>query len=271
MGRRSHQGDLTAAQVGFVSDTWIRHDISEEGAVHTITLDKAPGNVIDIALCNQLRPAIDAAAGAEKGKVLVLRGAGRNFSFGASVEEHLPDRAPDMLAALGGVIRDLIGFPYPTVAGVQGSCLGGGLELVLACGIVIAEDSATLAVPEIRLGVLPPAATALLSARAAEDVVLTGRSLTAEDSRHAGIVNLIAAEGELDAEITAFVGEHFVPRSALSLRLATRAVRERRRPEIERRLDEAERLYLEELLPTHDGVEGIKAFMERRHPVWTNA
>jgi cyclohexa-1,5-dienecarbonyl-CoA hydratase len=67
------------------------------------------------------------------------------------------------------------------------------------------------------------------------------------------------------------VDEHFVPRSALSLRLATRAVRERRRPEIERRLDEAERLYLEELLPTHDGVEGIKAFMERRNPVWTNA
>jgi cyclohexa-1,5-dienecarbonyl-CoA hydratase len=254
-----------------VSETWIRHDVSEEGAVHTITLDKAPGNVIDIALCNQLRSAIDVAAGAGEGKVLVLRGAGKNFSFGASVEEHLPDKAPEMLAALGGVIRDLVGFPYPTVAGVQGSCLGGGLEIVLACGIVIAEESATLATPEIQLGVLPPAATALLSTRGAEEVILTGRSFTAEEARHMGIVNLIAAEGNLDTEIAAFVGKHFVPRSALSLRLATRALRDAKRPEVERRLDEAERLYLEELLPSHDGVEGIRAFMEKRSPLWRNA
>ncbi len=254
-----------------MSDAWVRHDVSEEGAVHTITLDKAPGNVIDIALCSQLRPAMEAAAGAREGKVLVLRGAGKNFSFGASVEEHLPDRAPDMLGALGGVVRDLIGFPYPTVAGVQGSCLGGGLEIALACGILIAEEGATLATPEIQLGVLPPAATALLSTRAAEEVILTGRSFTAEEARHMGIVNLIAAEGNLDSEIAAFVGKHFVPRSALSLRLATRAVRDTRRPEVERRLDEAERLYLEELLPTHDGVEGIRAFMEKRSPLWRNA
>jgi cyclohexa-1,5-dienecarbonyl-CoA hydratase len=254
-----------------VSVPWVRHAVSADGAVHTITLDKPPGNVIDIALCDRLRPAIDDAATAGEGKVLVIRGAGKHFSFGASVEEHLPDKAPDMLAALGGVIRDLIAFPYPTVAGVQGSCLGGGLELALACGIVIAEASATLASPEIRLGVLPPAATALLSGRAAEDVLLTGRSLTAEEARHLGIVNTISEEGALDEAIDAFVGKHFVPRSALSLRLATRAVRDGERAGIEARLDRAERLYLEELLPTHDGVEGIKAFMEKRKPVWRNA
>ena len=254
-----------------MSDTWVHHDASADGAVHTITFDKAPGNVIDIALCGQLAPAVAAAAAAEDGKVLVLRGAGEHFSFGASVEEHLPDKAPEMLAALGGIIRALIGFPYPTVAGVQGSCLGGGLELALACGIVIAEESATLASPEIQLGVLAPAATALLSGRAAEDVLLTGRSFPAEEARQMGIVNAIAADGALDDEIALFVGTHFVPRSALSLRLATRAVRDRERAEIERRLDKAERLYLEELLPTRDGVEGIKAFMEKRPPVWRNA
>jgi len=254
-----------------VSTTWIRHSVSADGGIHTITLDKAPGNVIDIALCEQLRRGIEAAGASEDGKVLILRGSGKHFSFGASVEEHLPDKAPEMLAALGGVIRDLIGFPYPTVAGVQGSCLGGGFELVLACGIVIAEESATLASPEIQLGVLPPAATALLSGRAAEDILLTGRSLTATEAHRIGIVNAIAADGDLDATIDTFVNKHFVPRSALSLRLATRAVRDGRRAEIERRLDEAERLYVEELLTTHDGVEGIRAFMEKRPPVWRNA
>jgi len=253
-----------------VSETWVRHEVSLDG-VHTITLDKAPGNVIDIALCEQLRPAIAAAAAAAEGKVLVLRAAGKHFSFGASVEEHLPDRAPDMLAAVGGVIRDLIRLPYPTVAGVQGSCLGGGLELVLACGIVIVEESAILASPEIQLGVFAPAATALLSGRAVEDVLLTGRSLNATEALQIGIVNSIAPAGGLDAKIDAFVSEYFVPRSALSLRLATKAVRDPHRADIERRLDEAERLYLEELLPTHDGVEGISAFLEKRPPVWKNA
>lgn len=249
----------------------IRHDVSTDGAVHTITLDKPPGNVIDIALCTELSTAIGAAGASGDGKVLVLRGAGKHFSFGASVEEHLPERAPVMLKALGGVIRDLIGFPYPTVAGIQGSCLGGGLELVLACGIVIAEESATLASPEIQLGVLPPAATALLSGRAAEDIILTGRSLKADEALRLGIVNHIASDGGLDEAIGAFVADHFVPRSALSLRLATKAVRDSRLAEVERRLDEAERLYLEELLATHDGVEGIRAFIEKRPPEWRNA
>ena len=130
-----------------MTESWVDHQASSDGAVHTITIDKPPGNVIDIALCFQLVGAITTAAEAENGKVLVLRTAGKHFSFGASVEEHLPGEAPEMLAALGAVIRDLVGFPYPTVAGVQGSCLGGGLELVLACGIVIADESATLACP----------------------------------------------------------------------------------------------------------------------------
>jgi cyclohexa-1,5-dienecarbonyl-CoA hydratase len=75
----------------------------------------------------------------------------------------------------------------------------------------------------------------------------------------------------LDATIETYVDEYFVPRSASSLRLATRAIREGRNAEIERKLDEAERLYVEELLPTHDGVEGIEAFLEKRPPVWRNA
>jgi hypothetical protein len=155
-----------------MTGSWVTHLVGSDGAVHTITIDKPPGNVVDIALCGQLLGAIESAAAADDGKVLVLRGAGKHFSFGASVEEHLPDKAPEMIGALGAVIRALIGFPYPTVVGVQGSCLGGGLELVLACGVVIADQAAKLACPEIQLGVLPPAATALLSRR---DISFPGR------------------------------------------------------------------------------------------------
>jgi len=253
-----------------VSDEWVRHDVSGDGAVHTITIDKPPGNVIDIALCAQIAPAIEAARVASDARVLVLRGAGRHFSFGASVEEHLPDKAPEMLDALGGVIRSLVGFPYPTLVGVQGACLGGGLELMLACGIVIADEGATLGTPEIQLGVLPPAATALLAGRAAEDVILTGRSFTAKQARRIGIVNVIAEGGSLDAVIDGFINEHFVPRSAFSLRMATKAVRDGRLEDFDRRLAAAEGIYREELLVSHDGVEGIAAFIDKRPPQWTN-
>ena len=254
-----------------MAETWVHHAISPDGAVHTITLDKPPGNVIDIELCGQLRPAIARAAEAENGKVLVLRGAGRHFSFGASVEEHLPETAPAMLAAFGGVIRDLVRFPYPTLAGVQGSCLGGGLEVVLACGIVIADQAAKLGNPEIQLGVIAPAATALMAGRFAEDLLLTGRSVSAEEAKGIGIVNVVAPIGNLDEAVESFVAENFVPRSAMSLRMATKALRGGRIAEIEARLTEAERLYIEELLPTHDGVEGIQAFLDKRSPVWKNA
>jgi cyclohexa-1,5-dienecarbonyl-CoA hydratase len=256
--------------VGIMSGD-LRYEVSPNGAVHQITMDRSPGNVIDIALCAELRAVIAQAAGAGDGKVLVLRGAGEHFSYGASVEEHLPEKAPRLLAAVGGVVRDLVGFPYPTVAGVQGSCLGGGLELALACGVIIAEKSAVLAAPEIKLGVLAPAATALLSARAAEDVLLTGRNLTAKEARRLGVVNVVVADGGLDSAIAAFAAEHYVPRSALSLRLATRALREGRRAEVEKRLNAAERLYIGELLRTRDGVEGLKAFLEKRPPAWNNA
>ncbi len=254
-----------------MSGDLVRHDVSGDGSVHTITLDSLPGNVIDIAMCEQFASALDSAAESIDAKVLVLRGAGKHFSFGASVEEHLPDKAPQMLAALGVVIRQLIGFPYPTIAAVQGSCLGGGLELALACGIVIAHEGATLASPEIQLGVIAPAATALMVGRAAEDLLLTGRSVSATDAQSMGIVNIVVGGDDLDGAVETFVGRHFVKRSPFSLRMATRAVRAGRVAEIEARLDAAERLYLDELLPSHDGVEGIRAFIDKRPPEWTNS
>jgi cyclohexa-1,5-dienecarbonyl-CoA hydratase len=243
---------------------------TSNNGVHTITLDSSPGNVIDMALCADLRPAIAAASADEQAKVLVLRGAGKHFSFGASVEEHLPATAAEMLGAIGGVVRDLVGFPYPTVAAVGGRCLGGGLELALACGIVLAEDDAVLACPEIRLGVFPPAATALLTGRLAEDVLLTGRDLSADEAHRLGIVNAVCSSGSLDQAVTAFVNEHFIPRSAASLRVATRALREPQREALLARLDAAEQLYLDELVPLHDAAEGIQAFLDKREPEWKN-
>lgn len=249
----------------------VRHEVSAAVAAHTITMDSDPGNVVDIAMCEELIVAIDEAAADPEGRVLVLRGAGRNFCFGASIQEHLPAQAPAMLAAIGGVVRRLVGFPYPTLAGIQGRCLGGGLDLAMSCGILVAEEAAVLGVPEIRLGVFPPPVSALLTGRCAEDVILTGRDIGAAEAQAIGIVNRVVPTGNLDEAIGGIVTEEFVPRSAASLRIATKAVRMGRLEEVDRRLSAAEALYVEELLPLHDGSEGIRAFMEKRSPEWRNS
>jgi cyclohexa-1,5-dienecarbonyl-CoA hydratase len=255
-----------------MSGDGVRLDVSEDGAVQTLTVDLPPGNVFDMAACAELRSVLERAAADRRGKVLVFRTAGKHFSFGASVEEHLPENAEAMLAAIGGVVRALVGFPYPTTCGVQGRCLGGGLELALACGIIIAEDSAILAAPEIQLGVFAPAATALLSGRAAEELLLTGRNMSAREAQGLGIVCRTVGKGGLDDGIDEYVKEHFLPRSASSLRIATKALRGGTRGvAFSQRMDELERLYIDELLPTHDGVEGIQAFLDKRPPQWTNA
>jgi cyclohexa-1,5-dienecarbonyl-CoA hydratase len=248
---------------------------TEDGIV-TLQLDRPPGNVLDIDLCGQLREAVAAAAADPTAKLLVLTSAGDHFSFGASVEEHLPDKAEEMLAEMGGVVAALYGHPYPTLAAIRGRCLGGGLEVALACDILIIEDSAVLAAPEIQLGVFAPAATVLLQASVprsvAAEIVLSGRNISAEEALRWGLVNHAVPSGTLDDAVAEYAGANFKPRSAASLRQAVRAFRgacpPRAPDKIGTALGRVEKQYVDELLPHPDGTEGIRAFLDKRPPVW---
>ena len=169
------------------------HDVAHDGAVRLITLDSPPGNVLDGETCRALTREIAAAARDREARLLVVRAAGKHFSFGASVEEHLPEQAAGMLEAMGDVVRTLAAFPYPTLALVQGRCLGGGLEVALACGQIAAERGAIFAAAEIRLGVFAPAATAFLQSgvprAVAEDILLSGRDFGAEEALRYGLLS----------------------------------------------------------------------------------
>jgi len=252
----------------------VLHDVTHDGAVRVITLVSPPGNVLDGAGCHALTREIQTAGDDRNAKLLVIRASGKNFSFGASVEEHLPDRVADMLAAIGDVVRGLSSFPYPTLALVQGRCLGGGLELALACGQVIAEQGAIFAAAEVRLGVFAPAATAFLQSgvprAVAEDILLSGRDFTAQEALRYGLVSQVVENGELDATLEALATAHYVPRSAASLRVATATLRSAWSGAFDDRLAAQERTYLNELLSLHDGSEGIRAFVEKRSPEWKN-
>ena len=177
--------------------------------------------------------------------------------------------------------------PCATAAVVRGRCLGGGFEVVLACDLVFASDHAKLGVPEITLGVFPPAAAALLPLRVgtsrASRVILSGEALPAPWWHDAGLVTQLAPIEVLEeavriwsdaarchAAIHGWYERFAAPRSAVALRHAAVAARAGLRVQALATLRDLERQYLDELMHTTDAAEGCAAFMEKRAPVWRN-
>jgi cyclohexa-1,5-dienecarbonyl-CoA hydratase len=155
---------------------------------------------------------------------------------------------------------------------VQGQCLGGGLELALACGRIFAAPGAQFGQPEIKLGVFAPAASALLPYRVnqpdAEDLLLTGRSIAAEEALAMGLVQAVADDPA--AAALAWFEQHLLGKSAAALACATVAARGVMQHQVRERLAALEKLYLEWLMRTHDANEGLAAFLEKRQPAWTH-
>ncbi len=206
--------------------------------------------------------------------MIVLRSASeRGFSAGVAVQDHTPDRVGPMLDSLHGTIRRLRDLDAITIAAVHGHCLGGGMELAMACDLVIASGDARFAQPEIELGCFPPVATALLPRRIGAgltlDLALTGRMLTAEEAERLGLVTRCVTVGGLD-EAVRDLAQRIAAHSTPVVRLTKQAVRAGRDLPFAAALAETERIYKEELLPLEDVEEGAAAFLEKRRPVWKN-
>jgi cyclohexa-1,5-dienecarbonyl-CoA hydratase len=253
----------------------VRVERRRNGAHLRLIVDEPKANIISIAVMRELRGALAQVTPASGVKLVTLEGAGDHFSFGASVEEHRPGVIEVALAELRGTIEALLAVPAPTAAVVRGRCLGGGFELALACDLMFASTTATLGVPEITLGVFPPAAAALLPVRVgasrAAGAVLTGTALPATAWATTGLLELTAAPAELDAAVEHWFDAHLAPLSAAALRCAAIASRTTVRRQVETVLPELERLYLDTLMHTKDAVEGIEAFIAKRPPVWSDA
>jgi len=240
------------------------------GALLRLRLARPKANLCDAAMIDALQAAVDAHRGTPGLRGLLLDAEGPHFSFGASVEEHLADRCAAMLASLHRLLLTLAAFPVPVLVAVRGQCLGGGLEVALACGPIFATASAQFGQPEIKLGVFAPAASCLLpwriGAAAAEELLWSGRSIGGERAFALGLVQQLADDPE--AAALAYFDEHLAPHSAAALACAVEAVRAPRLHELRVRLAAVERLYLERLMATHDANEGLAAFLAKRAPAW---
>lgn len=246
--------------------------LERDGALLRITLSKPPGNIIDSEMVTALRSAVvDAALKADL-KTVLIDAAGDHFSFGASVEEHLPDHIQRMLTSFHALAREMLKSGKVFLAAVHGQCLGGGLELALICHRIFATPTSKLGNPEIKLGVFAPLASAILPLRVgqarADDLLLTGRSVNAQEALALGLVDELSDDPA--AAAVAWHEKHLSPLSASSLAHAVRAARQHYTAEVLRTLDAVERSYLEDLMHTEDAVTGIESFIQKRRPEWKN-
>ena len=246
-----------------------------EGAVVRIVLNSPKANILEAAMLAEISAALKEIS-ADKGvKLIVFEGSGKHFSFGASVQEHTKENAAMMLKAFHQVFYQLVGMAVPTMAIVRGQCLGGGMELALFCNFIVADKTAMFGQPEIVLGVLPPPASVMLPRKVgqshADDLILTGRSIGADDAARIGLVTLLVEDGQ-DAwdAASAWIQTHILPKSAQSLRITNQAVRRDFFRRILEDLPRMEAFYLKDLMESHDPNEGIGAFLEKRNPVWKN-
>ncbi len=245
---------------------WLEHD----EALLRLRLARPKANLVDAAMIAGMHGVLADYRDQPGLRAVLLDAEGPHFSFGASVEEHLPERCADMLASLHALILAMLEFPVPIELAVRGACLGGGLELALAGGLIFAAPDAKFGAPELKLGVFAPAASCLLPYRVnqadAEDLLFSGRTVSGEAAKAMGLVHTVAADPE--AAALAYFREHLAPKSAAALACAVAAVRGPYIAEVRRRLADAERLYLDRLMRTRDANEGLAAFLAKRAPQW---
>lgn len=248
---------------------------THENTVARIVLSDGKGNVLDYIMMEELQSLLDRFKEMPGLKLITFEGAGKHFSFGASVEEHKKEFAAAMLHGFHKLFYTLRDLALPTAAIVSGQCLGGGMELAIMCNFIFADKTAKFGQPEIVLGVFPPPASVILPEKIglakAEEILLTGRTVTADEAKSLGLVNEVFEDkASLDAALENWIETHIVPKSASSLRFSVKAVRAKFNHVLSNFLPQLETMYVKQLMETHDANEGISAFLEKRKPVWEN-
>jgi cyclohexa-1,5-dienecarbonyl-CoA hydratase len=244
--------------------------LEADGRLLRLRLARPKANLIDAAMIAALDAALAEHLGNAELSAVLIDAEGSHFSFGASVEEHLPGQCATMLAGLHKLILRMVESPVPLLVAVRGQCLGGGLELALAGHLMFVAPDATLGQPEMKLGVFAPAASCMLpelvGPQRALDLLLSGRSIAGAQAATMGIA--CDASADPGHAALAYFEEHLKPKSASSLRFAVKAARRDYVARVKGKLAAVERLYLDELMATHDAVAGLEAFIGKRAPQW---
>ena len=244
-----------------------------DNGLGTITLNRPPVNILNIEMMNEINDTLKDWIENRDLRVVLFNANGKCFSAGVDVAEHMGDLVPKMIESFHGMFRLMDKLGAVTVSSVYGSCLGGGCELAIFCDLVIADDTAKFGQPEIQVGVLPPIAAQIMpriiGRKAAMDLILSGRIVSAQEAMGMGLINKVVAKGDLPKETQEFI-KPYLSLSAEVLRVTKKTIKAGLIDDLEASLKIIEDIYLNELMRTTDAHEGLKAFLDKRPPEWKN-
>ena len=246
----------------------------EQGSVIWLCLNRAEAaNALSRALVAALRAELAAIADLADLSAVVIAGVeGRAFCAGADLKERLGmtlDETRAYLEELGALVQAIEDFPRPVIAAISGAAFGGGLEIALACDLRLADESASMALSEVRLGIIPGAGGTQRLARlcgiaVAKELILTGRRIDAATALRLGLVSKVVAKPDLRTATLSLCSE-LAAAGPLALAAAKRAIDTGFGKPMNAALA-VERACYEVVLVSQDRNEGLHAFAEKRPP-----
>ena len=247
--------------------------VQKDDQVARITLNRPKHNVLNIPMMKDLNAELEAIAADDNLKCLVINGEGPSFCAGVEVGDHKPEQVDEMVAVFNRIFELINMIDIPVIGAVHGACLGGGMELAIACDIIIASKNAKFGQPEIKLGFFPPYAALrlpeLVGPAKAIEVLTTGKTYKAKQARKLGFVSQVADDDEFKETVDAYVKEICMA-SPLIIRLNKRAVKRHIGTSFSQGVDLVSNYFLKTLMKTEDTLEGIASFEEKRRAEWKN-
>ncbi len=244
-----------------------------ENKIAILQIDNPPANALSTQVINELSNTLDSLTERDDTKVIVITGKGKFFCAGADIKEiakiNSAKEAKEFSHLGQGLIKKMLNLQKPIIAAINNVCLGGGLELAMACHIRIATDNARLGLPEIALGIIPGFGGTQLLPRLVGigksiEMILTGEPVLAKDIRELGLVNHVVPEARLISE-TKEIARKIAEKGLIAVSSALKAITNEYAGSFDRGL-ELETSLFDKIFETEDWREGVSAFLEKRQP-----
>jgi cyclohexa-1,5-dienecarbonyl-CoA hydratase len=244
-----------------------------EGAVARLTLDRPEHNLLNERMLTELTAGINTLGERNSIKLIVVDSACNAFCGGIELGEYTQRRVFQLLDAFHGAFAAMLDTSKPVLVVVNGPAFGGGAELAALGDLVIATPKARFAQPEIKLGVFPPLAAAILPSilgpKQALELVLTGEIISAEKARDLGLVNWLVDETDLQKKVDEVIAK-VTAQSGPVLTMAKKAVLGSLGLPLREGVRNSMKVFLNELADLEDSQEGVRALVEKRAPQWKN-
>lgn len=241
--------------------------------VARITLNRPKFNMMNIEMMNELNGLFEDLLKDDDLKCVTIDAEGKHFCTGVEVADHKPDQVDDMIATFNRIFELSNQLEVPIIAVVQGFCLGGGMELAIACDVIAAGRSAQFGQPEIKVGFFPPYAAMrlpqLIGPAKAIEICTSGKFYSAAEVQILGMIAHVFEDEQL-ADSAAKLVREIQANSPLIIRLNKRAVKQHLGLSFKPALAGVSELFLNTLMKTEDTLEGIASYEEKRKPEWKN-